>query len=92
MTNYYLPVEISHEKLKSCPFCGGKSDLYFDDHSVFHARYLVVCEDCEASTGSAFFDIAFVNGWVNFLKPAGIYKDFCLQAIKNWQHRKEKKS
>ena len=40
-------------KLKPCPFCGGKAEIFFDDYK----KYLIQCSNC-----SAFVGIEIENG------------------------------
>lgn len=38
------------EKLKNCPFCGGKADFEKKDNYSAHTFYRVVCRDCGCGT------------------------------------------
>ncbi len=35
------------EKLKPCPFCGGKAEMLIDEYSVSRKEYLVACTECD---------------------------------------------
>ena len=37
-----------NEKLKPCPFCGGKANVGLDD---FNNKYLVMCGECGVMMG-----------------------------------------
>ena len=58
-------VEILKEKLKPCPFCGGKAFVNTIEHDAesrpngyrFHGE--VMCRNCQATAGTTGFDVSY---------------------------------
>lgn len=46
------------ERLKTCPFCGGKADYYYDDYGI-HA----FCTKCDSRTGDFETKDEVLNAW-----------------------------
>ena len=69
-----------HEKLKPCPFCGGKANVGLDD---FNNKYLVMCGECGVMMGiSLEIGVEIINGWTAEIESAEL-------AIENWNRRAE---
>ena len=68
-----------NEKLKPCPFCGGKANVGVDD---FNNKYLVMCK-CGVMMGiSLEIGVEIINGWTAEIESAEL-------AIENWNRRTE---
>ena len=69
-----------NEKLKPCPFCGGKANVGLDD---FNNEYLVMCGECGVMMGiSLEIGVEIINGWTAEIESAEL-------AIENWNRRAE---
>ena len=69
-----------NEKLKPCPFCGGKGNVGVDD---FNNKYLVMCGECGVMMGiSLEIGVEIINGWTAEFESAEL-------AIENWNRRTE---
>lgn len=69
-----------NEKLKLCPFCGGKANVGVDD---FNNKYLVMCGECGVMMGiSLEIGVEIINGWTAEIESAEL-------AIENWNRRTE---
>ena len=69
-----------NEKLKPCPFCGGKANVWLDD---FNNKYLVMCGECGVMMGiSLEIGVEIINGWTAEIESAEL-------AIENWNRRAE---
>ena len=69
-----------NEKLKPCPFCGGKVNVGLDD---FNNKYLVMCGECGVMMGiSLEIGVEIINGWTAEIESAEL-------AIENWNRRAE---
>ncbi|MFR7906809.1 MAG: Lar family restriction alleviation protein [Oscillospiraceae bacterium] len=69
-----------NEKLKPCPFCGGKANVGLDD---FNNKYLVMCGECGVMMGiSLEIGVEIINGWTAEIESAEL-------AIENWNRRAE---
>lgn len=68
-----------NEKLKPCPFCGGKANVGLDDFN----KYLVMCGECGVMMGiSLEIGVEIINGWTAEIESAEL-------AIENWNRRVE---
>ena len=69
-----------NEKLKPCPFCGGKANVGLDD---FNNKYLVMCGECGVMMGiSLEIGVEIINGLTAEIESAEL-------AIENWNRRAE---
>ncbi len=50
------------EKLKSCPFCGSKADV-FENKFEGNKIYMVACEQCGISTAAYEHEQSAINDW-----------------------------
>lgn len=67
-----------NEKLKPCPFCGGKANVGVDDFN----KYLVMCK-CGVMMGiSLEIGVEIINGWTAEFESAEL-------AIESWNRRAE---
>ena len=44
---YMGKVRMEMEKLKPCPFCGGKAEMLISEYEGSRKEYLVACEECD---------------------------------------------
>jgi Lar family restriction alleviation protein len=54
------------EELKSCPFCGGKSEIEFDDEPCYHGStgwYYAKCKVCRAKGSFKNTEKEAANAW-----------------------------
>jgi len=59
--------KVSADKLKSCPFCGGRAEEF---HSIVDV-YICICEHCRAQTGGTWTANAAKERWNRRAKEKG---------------------
>jgi transcription elongation factor Elf1 len=67
------------EKLKPCPFCGGKARIVVDDDFVY-----IQCKKCEVNTRYEDWEDIYADG------PGVVISEGPGVLIKEWNTRKEK--
>lgn len=66
-------------KLKPCPFCGGKAEFSEDE---FFCRYSVVCTECGAETNTYGVEQNAIDAWNNRVRTTPEFTPDELDEIK----------
>lgn len=76
------------DKLKPCPFCGGKAEFFEDE---FFCRYSVVCTECGARTYTYCVERDAMDAWNGRIEPTFTPDelDIIRRNVSDWRAERE---